>query len=430
MPARYIMLIQTNADANHNKFYEVSMGDDGHVLARWGRVGAKGQSGSKGQGERAFDAAVRAKTSTGYKKVEIAVTEAGSNKPQSSLAELAKRDVLGAQSNPALEALIERLVALNRHQLLAASGGQIQIVDGQIKTPLGLITLHSVNEARHLLDELQQQVARQKTGSRYTEVLNEYLMKVPQRIPARRGWDQDFFSEFTSFTRQNDLLDQLEGSIKLAEKAPPPKVAEAAALPPMFGYHLAVCEDKKVFAKIEKFYKSSINGMHVSSRLSLKRIFVLDNAAAEQAFNDKVQAMDARGKPGSNVQQYWHGTRAHNVLSIFKGGLIIPRQGGSIAITGRMFGDGLYFSDQSSKSLNYAYGYWDHQGYDNNCYMFLCDVAMGKHYTPRSPGNGDRRKDGYDSCFAKANTSAVRNNEMIVYDTAQARLRYLCEFDL
>ena len=26
--------------------------------------------------------------------------------------------------------------------------------------------------------------------------------------------------------------------------------------------------------------------------------------------------------------------------------------------TGRMFGNGVYFSDQSTKALNYAYGYW------------------------------------------------------------------------
>lgn len=36
-----------------------------------------------------------------------------------------------------------------------------------------------------------------------------------------------------------------------------------------------------------------------------------------------------------NEMMLWHGTRAFNILSIFKVGLIIPRSGGSYHITGR-----------------------------------------------------------------------------------------------
>jgi len=436
MPQRIKMLIQTNADANHNKFYEVTLEDDGNVKARWGRVGSAGQSGSKGQGERAFEAAVRAKTSSGYQEVAIMVAETATGQPQASLAELAKREVLGQANDPALVALIDRLVAINRHQLQAASGGQIQIIDGQVRTALGLITLSSVSRARAQLEDLQALVRRHDTGSAYSRALEDYLMLVPQRIPAQRGWAPEFFTTFTDFTKQNDLLDQLESSIKLAEATPPPPPSsQAAPVERVFGYGLSVCEDAKIIKRIEKFYKASSNSMHVSAKLKLKRVYTLTNPAALEAFNRTVKAMDGRGSPGSNVKQFWHGTRPHNVLSIFKSGLIIAKSGTSIAITGRLFGNGLYFSDQSTKALNYAYGYWDRTGgYDNNCFMFLCDVAMGRSHVPQlSPNtmiNGDRRKEGYDSCFAQAGTSGVRNNEMIVYTTDQVFLRYLCEFDL
>ena len=92
-----------------------------------------------------------------------------------------------------------------------------------------------------------------------------------------------------------------------------------------------------------------------------------------------------------------------------------------------MFGDGLYFSDQATKSLNYSYGYWDGGAKDDHCFMFLADVAMGKTYTPtRTWGNLPHA--GHDSTFAKAGVSGVANNEMIVYRTGQANLRYLIEF--
>ena len=58
----------------------------------------------------------------------------------------------------------------------------------------------------------------------------------------------------------------------------------------------------------------------------------------------------SQGEPIGNVMELWHGTRVENVLSILKGGLIIPKSSAG-HVTGRMFGDGVYFSDQSTNPL-------------------------------------------------------------------------------
>ena len=68
-----------------------------------------------------------------------------------------------------------------------------------------------------------------------------------------------------------------------------------------------------------------------------------------------------------------------------------------------MFGDGVYFSDQSTKSLNYSQGYWgmDHVTTTASC---SCNVAMGKYYVPSSSDSRLHekvRKMGYDSTFGK-----------------------------
>ena len=94
---------------------------------------------------------------------------------------------------------------------------------------------------------------------------------------------------------------------------------------------------------------------------------------------------------------------------------------------GRVGKPGLYFSDQSTKSLNYAQGYWGHGSTDNNCFMFNCSVAMGKYYVPSGPSS-NLPKPGYDSTFAMANRSGVMNNEMIVYSVDRCNLDYLVEF--
>jgi len=60
--------------------------------------------------------------------------------------------------------------------------------------------------------------------------------------------------------------------------------------------------------------------------------------------------------------------------------------------------------------------------------MFLADVAMGSEHIPASRDWGKHYPvKGSDSTFAKAGTRFM-NNEMIVYKTCQATLRYLVEF--
>lgn len=423
-PVKTIMLVKTKAADNNNKFYEINLYADGSVVGRNGRVGTSGTLQPKGFiGESGWDDLLASKTKGGYKKVDIATVETnanGSTTVKESIAEIAKREVTG--NNPVLNALMDNLASQNRFQLLQATGGQIDIVDGVVKTPVGPVTLSAVQSAKLKLKQLQDFVNQSNVGSDYVETLEEYLTFVPQKIPHRRGWDSTFFSEFTDFNRQNDLLEQLENSI--SSYKPPVVVAGNTVEEPakrIFGYSMSVLDDKTAFARIEKFYKDNINRGHACSHLKLKRVYVLRN-------DEKHEEYKAVASRIGGERQLWHGTRAHNVLSILKGGLIIPTSTGGYTITGRMFGDGIYFSDQSSKSLNYAYGYWGGGARHNNCFMLLADVAMGKSYTPSGPTG--RLPAGYDSMFAVGGRSGVQNNEMIVYKLNQAHLSYLCEFDI
>lgn len=95
--------------------------------------------------------------------------------------------------------------------------------------------------------------------------------------------------------------------------------------------------------------------------------------------------------------------------------------------TGAMFGYGLYFSDQSTKSLNYCDGMlWNNSKKQDKVYMFLAEVAMGNFYIPKDSTRNNPPK-GYDSYFAKGRESGVQNNEMIVFNTNQIKLKYILE---
>lgn len=430
------MLIYTDAINNNNKFYEVILHDDGQVDKRWGRVGAEGQKGTSHGGISEFNSIIRSKTAKGYERTKTMSLHVNSsvNHAKTTLAETAKRDILGenfAHQNPnasVLIKLVERLSQINRHQIMAASNGNIKIDEsGLISTPLGLVTASTIDEARVLLNNIEKFVSKKNfTSDKYIGALEQYLRLIPQKVPIRRGWHETFFVDHTNLIAQNSFLDQLESSIDLykdkekeaREKSNQPK----DIIEKVFSTKIELVEDPAIIKKIAKYYDENRNSMHVSSHLKLKNVYVVNNEDWTKRFEEKAKKV-------GNVQMLWHGTRAFNVLSIFKNGLIIPKSGGTYHITGRMFGDGLYFSDQSSKALNYSYGYWDGGSKDSNCFMFLADVALGKHYTPAYSNDRPYPVKGYDSVFAEGKKSGVHNNEMIVYDLAQANLKYLCEFD-
>jgi hypothetical protein len=71
-----------------------------------------------------------------------------------------------------------------------------------------------------------------------------------------------------------------------------------------------------------------------------------------------------------NHQLLWHGTGLSNVVSIIKKGLSLTP--GTVLKSGSMFGNGLYFANCSTKSLQYVRPNGAGEGV-----LFLCEVALG-----------------------------------------------------
>jgi poly [ADP-ribose] polymerase len=342
------------------------------------------------------------------------------------LSEVAEEQI--AQGNQELAKLVKQLAEANRHEIVAATGGAITFnADGLAQTALGVVQRKSILDARTYLTAIaQEQTLSRLDGQRALQAVSAYMQLIPQKVGARRGWHHDKFGTVELIAEQFDLLDKLEQSVEQAEKAVDALVEESAAqakAQSVFEVKLERLTDTKEIERITSYYKRSINFLHRSSGLRVKAIYKME-------IPSMIAAFEADGAKVGNVQELWHGTRIFNVLSILKSGLVIPRPTEG-HVTGRMFGNGLYFSDQSTKAANYSAGYWDaamSRGHlERHCFMFLADVAMGKPYTP--PGRVHRPPQGYDSVFAKAGESAVKNNEMIVYRLGQANLKYLIELE-
>lgn len=256
-------------------------------------------------------------------------------------------------------------------------------------------------------------------------------MLIPQKIQNVRATD---WVTRSWCREQDDLLDALESAVTMSSTGAD---TGDVAVPIDFRHTLTeLGHGDDEFSRIAAKFDRSRNTIHAANRLALHRVWALTDSSGP--------VWEKRKTALKHSRELWHGTTAGNVLSILRTGLICPPStAGAYNTTGRMFGDGVYFSDQSTKSLNYAIGSAPGQrGRDSgagNPMMFLADVVMGREcrsdaitsssaLISRSRTGTDDRGRKFDSIYVRGGHCGVMNNEMIVWRTDQIKLTHLCEF--
>ena len=145
----------------------------------------------------------------------------------------------------------------------------------------------------------------------------------------------------------------------------------------------------------------------------------------EKIYNPKLyirwlQAKSRMNDPSHNSLKF-HGTSSVAVEAIIKDGFLLPKGGG-------MFGSGIYFATDASKSAQEMYTKGSHM-------LLLCDVLLGKPLTVESAANDMNKsklaQQNCDSLFAKRGTrekGGVLYDEFVVFDPAQALPKYVIHY--
>jgi len=416
---------KTDLQANNNKFWKIWFYDNGEIETQNGRQGLMGQRRFiTATGRGAYEAKLREKRKKGY--VENDVVEGVSQGGTKSVAREQLKDIAVKQikhSNPLVQQLIDFLVKINAHNIFTATKGKISYdtSTAQFKTAVGVISSSQVDRARVLLSDLSDMVAKGEWDKPiFEENLNEYLSLVPRAWGMGKRSPQSILPTVQTCQQENDLLDGLATSFAGVISQPKKKTKKKDKdTPQVFNVELSIVDDKKILSMIKRLYQLTRKSMHQSHNLSVSVVYSVDISSMRDAFMKY-------GAKLKDVRQLWHGTKASNLLSILKGGLIIPPSS-SPYCTGRMYSDGVYFSSISTKALNYATNFWGGGGNIDRTFMFLADVAMGKYFIADG-GWKSYPRPGYDSTWAKGGVSGVINDEMIVYRLDQANLIYLVEF--
>lgn len=430
-----MLLIYVDTINNNNKFYKASYNSSNSTATiTYGRVGTAGKTIYKhNMTLNDYKKLVNSKMKKGYSKQEISTNTANITDNFKSNNKHIVSSLIGS-SDPQLQKSIDLLLDANKHDLVDGTNFNVQVSDsGLIKTPLGAVTLTTVRKAEYIFEQIQTNFQKNPNREQHNILVSQYLRLIPHTFDARYKAP---LSTSLEIEQEKEYLDRLKNSVEAYEMR---KIAEEKAQSGdtsgynnIFNVKLKTVQDPAIIKNVTDFYNSTLDKRHASSRKKVKNVFAIEHDDVKNKEFEKLS------KEKGNVERLWHGTDAGNVLSILRKGFFVPdRNQSNIHITGRMFGDGVYLSDISTKSLNYSTGFWSRGSTrskgNNSSFMFLTETIMGKKYEPKNAPHHDipnrARKYNYDSINIKAGTNGVINNEMIVWNTDQIKIKYLVEVE-
>jgi len=447
-------LNKTDLGGGNNKYYviEAHAAKDGskfRLYSRYGRVGADGVQEERIPAQDqaslldAFESLKAEKTGSrkGYVEVLLAQAKMGSDVARSMvLSDDVKKDKVKTEGkddstisidlHPTVEQLVDRLFAEAGQAVRRQLSGALQT---SAENPLGTLTLSQISQGRQFLRDVQKLLVDKPKlkGSVHADIIslsNSFYSAIPQvmslRPQSREGKDAMESWLGTMALNNEKIIDEKEELLDLLSDVRG-VVGGFATTDIGRKYQEIGCEytplekSDKSWKNIETFVQSTRSDRH-GWKVGIEHIWRV-------SVNGQKDKHLPRMKDIGNIVPLFHGSRPCNILGICKHGLLMRPPG--VYITGSMFGNGLYFADQSSKSEQYAMGYTGGSGgRGDTFFMFVADVALGKiKKYQNAQTHLMQPPSGYHSVQGEKGSS-LYHNEYIIYAVQQHLLQYLIEF--
>lgn len=416
---------------NSNKVWIGYAYSDGRFETRFGRVRDDANLVSKEKkfatqaaAEAELERKRREKLRKGYRDTvvvdnHVQLTVQKGN--QKKLSQIAAEEIDGVSGDRVTNELIKYLAEVNIHHITHSTNITYNAKTGSFSTPLGVLTPEAISNARDLLNEIKRlDGLKRRQHKRRAECVRDYFQLVPKDFGAKIPPSEELIATEAQFQAEVSILDALESAISTDDASVPRRR--------MFECRMTVVphytdEGRELFRGVRDLYYKTRNAKHhpAAASLQMTRLYEVEIGEMKRRFDSAAATF------GNVRNDLWHGTRASNLLSILKHGLLIP-PANAAHCTGRMFGNGIYTSLQSTKALNYATDFWNRSGTKGQrTFMFLCDVALGKVHKPKVFTSTFPVR-GSNTTWVEPGQGGVLNHECIVYDTSQINLRYLAEF--
>lgn len=383
---------------NSYKFYKLSiMGDT--VRASYGRMGT-----NKGDlfGERSFDYPIQMfwvkyyeKIGKGYLDRTDIYLPSSTDVPESkkSVSTTQRKNMVSAQLFNELRSFAKK-----------------HVERAKVQVP---ITPVIIQESKKLLDNMRAAETVEEFNKHLLDLIS--ILQRPVRTGDGSGVRKLMAGEKSSFARiinrEKDLIQAMEGTIS----------GQSIDSGDFSDY------DIEVHLATDRQKEDVLRHLSDSLKPKVKAVYRVIPHEQKKIFNDYLKKNGIK-----KVKQFWHGSRNCNWMSIVQNSLLLNPDA---IITGKMFGNGIYFAPSSLKSWNYT-SYrgtsWAH-GHDDKAFMGLYAVAYGKPCDVDTwSSSADYKKmtlsGGYNCLHAHAGAS-LKNDEIIFYDEAAVLLNYIVEFE-
>lgn len=464
----------TDIEKNNNKYYNLELieANDGkfYLYTQYGRVGAAGVKeyrlcSSKTDAEVEAEKIVKAKNKKGYVEVKLLKADVGS--------ELGKSKV--EANNVTVESLKKMGVEVKEEGEPSKLSPQIQdlvrtwfgvtqeFIELNLDTkkcPLGQLSMDQIDKAKQILEEARTQIHKKKPDQpELNKLTSLYYSNIPHVLGSRINADLLRFDDDAKIDRAYDVLDVFSDAKNVQGV-----ISKKSAIDSQYNTLNATLEHVDPSDPTWKWLDAMLHETRAGNhsflgKLRTHKVFKVSRKDEDKRFLEvaqsiakecgKFQPSDTYSKLVSarpdvpkelqelykkaNIAPGWHGTRRANMIGITTKGLLIRPSG--VAHAGSMYGDGIYWATNSTKSINYCdvRGSYYAAGTNKTAYLFLGDVAYGNYKLANGSHFYTKQNiKPYHSVFAKAG-GGVYNDELITYEPTgpnqQHCLRYIVEFE-
>ena len=466
----------TDIVKNSNKFFnlEVLNTDRGYVIyTNYGRVGGTiikeyRFCTGKVHAETEADKIIKSKLKKGYVEVKLVQASVGSDVGKSKVetSQISVDDLSKIGVDVASEAEPSKLTPQVADLIRTWFGVTAEFVELNLDTkkcPLGQLSADSIIKGKDLLDEARKVIHAKKKAdvSELNKITSMYYSNIPHNFGYRRiNADVLRFDSDEKIDKAFDILDVFADAKSISKV-----ISKKSAVDSQYATLNADLEFvdpsdptwKWLDAMVQK---TRARNHHFLGKLKTHKVFKVSRQGEEahmlktaeeiaktckRSDPSDVYASLVKERPDvpkelrklyqqANILPGWHGTRRANMIGITTKGLLIRPSG--VVHAGSMYGDGIYWANSSSKSINYCDvkgSYWA-QGNNKTAYLYLADVAFGNQKMAHGSYFYNRQNiKPYHSVYAKAGIGGVINDEMITYTQSgknqQHCLRYIIEFE-
>lgn len=393
--------------ANSNKFYILELQEGVGiqpfaVYCEYGRLGSSPQRkhrffGTEYEAEREYQKIKRSKESKGYKVVDIQDQSVGQVKVD--VKDGRKKEV--GQIKNKVHRLVGKLYQSATSYLVSA-----------IQTPLGKVSGTQVVKGLTVLKKIEDILDGGGTldANRLERLSDEFYSVIPVPFGSRVDKNKFLIDNYVKLNERKDLLGVMNSVVQAQDTLEKTLQEKYESLNIKLKPLSSRTNDyKRIVEKV-----SGSHSRHHRFNVKVTDVFEVEEMLGHDAFNpNNVETMEL-----------FHGSRNENILSIMQSGLKIKPK--SAVHTGSMFGSGIYFASDVTKSANYCWGFG--HASEESYYMFICEVATGKikDYDSAQPHLSSAPKP-FNSVRGVKGRSLL-HDEHIVFNDNQVKIKFIVEF--